>query len=81
MSLGVFEKIQSGASDRSLGFEDENLASFPGRWAAIVATYCPSRLQEGGDAERDQIYLEVLHIYDREITITSHLPPQNTKLL
>ena len=36
---------------------------------------------KGGDAERDQIYLEVLHIYDREITITSHLPPQNTKLL
>ena len=35
--------IQSGASDRSLGFEDEDLRSPLGWWAATVATYCPSR--------------------------------------
>ena len=35
--------LQSGAADRSLGFEDEDLRSSPGWWAATVATYCPSR--------------------------------------
>ena len=37
--------VQSGpwASDRSLGFEDEDLGSSPGWWAATVATYCPRR--------------------------------------
>ena len=34
---------QSWASDRSLGFEDEDLGSSPGWWPATVATYCPSR--------------------------------------
>ena len=33
----------TGASDRSLGFEDEDLGSSPGWWASTVATYCPSR--------------------------------------
>ena len=32
------------ASRHSLGFEEENLGSSPGWWAATVATYCPSRL-------------------------------------
>ena len=35
--------VQSGASDRSLGFEDEDLGSSPGWWAATVSNYCPSR--------------------------------------
>ena len=35
--------LQSGASDRSLGFEDEDLGSSLGWWATTVATYCPSR--------------------------------------
>ena len=35
--------IQSGASYHSLGFEDEDLGSSPGWWAATVAIYCPSR--------------------------------------
>ena len=39
-------KLQSGASDHSLGFEDEDLGSSPGWWAATVATYSPSRLGE-----------------------------------
>ena len=30
-------------TDRSLGFEDDDLESSPGWWAATVATYCPSR--------------------------------------
>ena len=34
---------RDGAAYHSLGFEDENLGSSPGRWAASVATYCPSR--------------------------------------
>ena len=38
--------VQSGASDRSLGFEDEDLGSSPGWRAATVATYCPSRQGE-----------------------------------
>ena len=38
--------VQSGASDRSLGLEDEDLGSSPGWWAATVATYRPSRLGE-----------------------------------
>ena len=38
--------IQSGAAYHSLGFEDENLGSSPGWWAATVATYCPSRSVE-----------------------------------
>ena len=36
--------LQSGVAYHSLGFEDENLASFLGWWAATVATNCPSRL-------------------------------------
>ena len=38
--------VQAGASDsdRSLGFEDEDLGSCPGWLAATVATYCPSSL-------------------------------------
>ena len=35
--------VQSGAAYHSLGFEDENLGSSPGWWAATVATYCRSR--------------------------------------
>ena len=35
--------VQSGASGHSLGFEDEPWGVPPGWWAAIVATYCPSR--------------------------------------
>ena len=35
--------IQSGAAGHSLGFEDEDLGSSPGWWAASVAIYCPSR--------------------------------------
>ena len=35
--------VQSGASGHSLGFEDEDLGSSPGWWAATVATYCPNR--------------------------------------
>ena len=35
--------LQSGAAYHSLGFEDENLGSFPAWWVATVATYCPSR--------------------------------------
>ena len=35
--------VQSGASDRSLGFEDGDFRSSPGWWGATVATYCPSR--------------------------------------
>ena len=38
--------IQSGAAYHSPGFEDENLGSSPGCWAATVATYCPSRPEE-----------------------------------
>ena len=38
--------IQSGAAYRSLGFEDENLGSSPGWWAATVAAYCRSRLRD-----------------------------------
>ena len=38
--------VQCGASDRSLGFEDEDFGSSSGWWAASVATYCPSRLGE-----------------------------------
>ena len=34
--------VQSGASDHSLGFEDEDLGSSRGWWAATVATYCQS---------------------------------------
>ena len=36
-------QVQSGAAGHSLGFEDEDLESSPGWWAATVATYCPSR--------------------------------------
>ena len=39
----VLCSLQSGATYHSLGFEDENLESSPGWWAATVATYCPSR--------------------------------------
>ena len=35
--------VQSGAAYHSLGFEDENLGSSPGWWAATAASYCPSR--------------------------------------
>ena len=38
--------VQSGAAGHSLGFEDEDLESSPGWWAATVATYSPSRLGE-----------------------------------
>ena len=34
--------LQSGAARHSQGFEDKNLGSSPGWWAATVATYCPS---------------------------------------
>ena len=36
--------VQSGASDRSLDFDDEYLGSSPGCWVATVATYCLSVL-------------------------------------
>ena len=42
----ISEEIQSYSSTRSPGFEDENLGSSPGRWAATVANYCPSRPSE-----------------------------------
>ena len=46
-SLYIFHRLeQAGASDHSLGFEDENFGSSPGWWAATVATYCPSRSGE-----------------------------------
>ena len=32
--------LQSGTSDHSLGFKDEDLGSSPGWWAATIATYC-----------------------------------------
>ena len=35
--------IHCWASPYSLGFEDEDLGSSLGWWAATVATYCPSR--------------------------------------
>ena len=37
---------KSGASNRSLGFEDEDLGSSPCWWAATLATYCPSKVVE-----------------------------------
>ena len=40
------KEVQSGAAYYSLGFEDDNLGSSPGWWAATVANYCPSRLEE-----------------------------------
>ena len=40
------EHIQSGTARHLLGFEDEDLGSSPGWWAATVATYCPSRTGE-----------------------------------
>ena len=39
----LFHDVQSGAAYHSLGFEDEDLGSSLGWWAATVATYCPSR--------------------------------------
>ena len=36
----------ASASGHSLGFEDVDLGSSPGWWAATVAAYCPSRLGE-----------------------------------
>ena len=38
--------IYTEAAYHSLGFEDGNLGSSPGWWAATVATYCPSRQGE-----------------------------------
>ena len=38
--------LQSGAAYHSLVFEDVDLGSSPGWWAASVATYCPSRMEE-----------------------------------
>ena len=38
--------LQSWAAYHLLGFEDEDLGSSPGRWAATVANYCPSRSWE-----------------------------------
>ena len=38
--------VQSGASDRLLGLEDEDLGCSPGWLAATVANYCPSRAGE-----------------------------------
>ena len=35
--------LSLSASGHSLGFEDEDLGSSPGWWAATVAIYCPSR--------------------------------------
>ena len=44
LRLGGPLVLQSGAAyHSSLGFEDENLGSSPGWWAATVATYGPSR--------------------------------------
>ena len=39
----VLVYIHCWASRHSLGFEDEDLGSSPGWWAATVATYCPRR--------------------------------------
>ena len=39
----IYFYIQRFLSTLSHGFEDENLGSSPGWWAATVATYCPSR--------------------------------------
>ena len=41
--LVLYIAVQSGAAYHSLGFEDDDLGSSPGWWAATVATYCPSR--------------------------------------
>ena len=41
--VGMPTDLQRGAAYHSLGFEDKNLGSSPGWWAATVATYCPSR--------------------------------------
>ena len=38
-----FQHVQRGAASHSQGFEDKNLGSSPGWWAATVATYSPSR--------------------------------------
>ena len=35
--------IAYASTERGGGFEDEDLGSSPGWWAATVATYCPSR--------------------------------------
>ena len=43
VAFSVVLELQSGAARHSLGFEDEDLESSPGWWAATVATYCPSR--------------------------------------
>ena len=40
---GIQKTLHCWASHHSLGFEDEDLGSSPGWWAATVATYCPSR--------------------------------------
>ena len=40
---GLEDDIHCWASRHSLGFEDDDLGSSPGWWAATVATYCPSR--------------------------------------
>ena len=45
--------LQRGAFGHSLGFEDEDLASSPGWWAAI-ATYCLSRMVEHSESNQDQ---------------------------
>ena len=42
--------IQSGAAYHLLGFEDENVGSSPGWWAANVPTYCPSKPGELSDS-------------------------------
>ena len=38
--------LQGVPCPRGLGFDDLDLGSSPGWWAATVATYCPSRMVE-----------------------------------
>ena len=55
--------VQSGASGRSLGFEDDDLGSSPGWWAATVATYYPSR---PGGATQILIF-KTLRMFERPV--------------
>ena len=57
--------IQSGVSGHLLGFEDDDLGSSPGWWAATVATYCPSRLDRGSSPNSWlQVILRFINVSD-----------------
>ena len=46
LDMYMYSTLLGAASRHSLGFEDEDLGSSPGWWAATVPTYCPSRSGE-----------------------------------